>query len=117
MRPMPSPTPPFDRAIALACTMQTLRGRWLYVRCGCLASSCRPVRLILRDDPAAARSSLADVLVRLRCDTCKARPVSVHLTETPLPPDVVGDVVPGWHLLLHGKATDMAGVAGAADVA
>ncbi len=82
--------------------MQTLRGRWLYVRCACLASSCRPVRMILRDDPAAGRRTLADVLVRLRCDTCKSRPASVHLTETPLPPDVVGDVVPGWNLLLHG---------------
>ena len=75
------------------------------------------MRLILRDDPTAARSSLADVLVRLRCDDCKARPASVHLTETALPPDVVGDVVPGWHLLLHGmeagvkpiKAQDVAG--------
>ena len=111
---MPSATPPFDRAIALACTMGTLRGRWLYVRCTCLASSCRPVRLILRDDPVAARSTLADVLVRLRCDTCRARPASVHLTETPLPPDVVGNVVPGWHLLLHGtqEGTEPASAAG-----
>ncbi len=99
---MPSATPPFDRAIALACTMHTLRGRWLYVRCACLASSSRPVRLILRDDPAAGRRTLADVVVRLRCDACNARPVSVHLTETPLPPDMRDDVVPGWHLLLHG---------------
>ncbi len=102
MRPMPSAIPPFDRAIALACTMATLRGRWLHVRCACLASSSRPVRLILRDDPAAGRCTLADALVRLRCDACKARPASVHLTETALPPDVQGDIVPGWHLLLHG---------------
>ncbi len=60
------------------------------------------MRLMLRDDPTAGRHTLADVLVRLRCNTCNARPASVHLTETPLPPDVVGDVVPGWHLLLHG---------------
>ena len=99
---MPSPTPPFDRAIALACTLQTLRGRWLYVRCACLASGSRPVRLMLQNNPHAGRRTLADVLVRLRCDTCSARPASVHLTETALPPDVVGDVVPGWHLLLHG---------------
>ena len=104
--------------------MQTLRGRWLYVRCGCLASSCWPVRLILRDDSSAARSSLADVLVRLRRDACKVRPASVHLTETPLPPDVVGDVEPGWHLLLHGteigmgpiRTPDPTRAVGAADV-
>ena len=75
------------------------------------------MRLILRNDSSAARSTLADVLVRLRCDACKARPASIHLTETALPPDVVDDVVPGWHLLLHGmeagvkpiKAQDVAG--------
>ena len=111
---MPSATPPFDRAIALACTMQILHDRWLYVRCRCLASSCRPVRLTLCDNPGLARSTLADVLVRLRCDTCKARLASIHLTETPLPPDVVGEVVPGWHLLLHG--VDPVGAAGVADV-
>ena len=82
------------------------------------------MRLILHNDPTSARSTLADVLVRLRGDTCKAQPVSVHLTETPLPPDVVGDVVPGWHLLLHGteagmwpiKKAGLPGAAGAADV-
>ena len=102
MQLMPSAAPPFDRAVALACTSQTLRGRWLYVRCARLASSCRPVRLILRSDPGAARSTLADVPVRLRPDACKARPASIHLTETASPPDVVGAVVPGWHRRLHG---------------
>ena len=104
MRLMPSPTLPFDRAIALTCTLQTLRGRWLYVRCACQASCCHPVRLMLRKDPSAAGQTLADVLVRLRCNTCNAPPASVHLTETPLPPDVVRDVEPRWHLLLHGYA-------------
>lgn len=82
------------------------------------------MRLILRDDPTIARSTLADVLVRLRCDTCKARPASVHLTETALPPDVIGDVVPGWHLLLHGteggmgpiKTPELTSATGDADV-
>lgn len=82
MRTMLSATPPFDRAIALACTMHTLRGRWLYVRCACLASNSRPVRLILRDDPAASRRSLADVVMHLRYHACDAWPASVHLTET-----------------------------------
>ena len=107
---MPSPTPPFDRAVALACTLQTLRGRWLYMRCACLASSSHPVRLMLQKEPAAARRTLADVVVHLRCNTCKARPTSVHLTERPLPPDVEGDIVPGWHLLLHGTEPDVKAV-------
>ena len=48
-----------------------------------------------------ARSTLADMLVRLRCDACNARPESVHLTETPPRPNADGNIVPGWHLLLH----------------
>lgn len=65
-----------------------------------------PARPILRDDPAASRRTLADVVVHLRCDACDARPVSVHLTETPLPTDVTGDIVPGWHPLLHGEQSN-----------
>lgn len=98
---MPSATPPFDRAIALACTMATLRGRWLHVRCGCQHLSSHPVRLLL-ERPAMRAQSLADVVVRLRCDACRARPLTVHLTEAAYPPGVQGDVMPGWQLLLHG---------------
>ena len=99
---MPSATPPFDRAIALACTMATLRGRWLHVQCGCAYLSSFPVRLLLANGQAAAGQPLADLLVRLRCDACGARPVSVHLTEAAYPPAVRGDVVQGWQMLLHG---------------
>lgn len=99
---MPSATPPFDRAIALACTMATLRGRWLHVRCGRAHLSSLPVRLLLAESRAAAGQPLADLLVRLRCDGCGARPVTVHLTEAAYPPAVRGDVVQGWQMLLHG---------------
>ena len=99
---MPCATPPFDRAIALACTMATLRGRWLHVRCGCAHLSSLPIRLLLASGRAAAGQSLADLLVRLRCDGCGARPVSMHLTEAAYPPAVHGDVVQGWQMLLHG---------------
>ena len=102
---MLSSVPPFDRAIALACTMATLRGQWLHVRCGCAHLSTLPVRLLLAEGHAAAGQPLADLLVRLRCKACGVRPASVHLTETALPPDVKGDVVPGWCLLLHGTET------------
>ncbi len=55
--------------------------------------------------------SLADIVVRLRCDACGARPAAVHLTEAAYPPDVRGDVVQGWQMLLHG----VEGKPGAAD--
>ena len=113
---MPSAAPPFDRAIALACTMATLRGRWLHVRCGCLHLSSLPVRLLLAQGRAAAGQPLADLLVHLRCDACGARPASVHLTETALPPGVRGDVVPGWCLLLHIAEAATSSTRTAADV-
>ncbi len=99
---MPSATPPFDRVIALACTMRTLRGRWLHVRCRCGRSTPHPVRLMLREDPACAAQTLADVLVALRCGGCQGRRVTVHLCQ-----DAHGvgslpkSIAPGWALLLH----------------
>ena len=98
---MQAPAPPFDRGIALACTLDTLRGRWLYVACACRASSCRPIRLLLAEDTSAWRRSLADTVVLLRCNQCRGRPCTVFLMENGLPPDVIGDVRPGWRILLH----------------
>ncbi len=101
---MPSSLPPFDRAVALACTMQTLRGRWLTVRCGCGASSTPPIKLMLADRPELARATLADVLVSLRCHKCRARPASVALVETSyggLEEGGGGPSERGWRLVLH----------------
>lgn len=108
---MPSAVPPFDRAIALACTMRTLRGRWLHVRCSCGQSNPNPVRLMLLENPASAGQSVADVLVALRCGRCQGRRITVHLCQ-----DAHGvgslprSIRPGWALLLH----DAAGPAGEA---
>lgn len=121
---MPFPTTPFDRIIALACTVRILRGRFLYVRCACLASTIWPVRLLLERHSAVSGRTLADMIVVLRCARCGARPQSVHLTEAPYPPDVRDDVVPGWNILLHGteagmgsiKAPDAMRIPGAANV-
>jgi hypothetical protein len=103
--PMPSAVPPYDRAIALACTMRTLRGRWLHVRCRCGQSSPNPVRLMLREQPEYAGQTVADVLVSLRCRSCHGRRITVHLCE-----DAHGvgslpkSITPGWTLLLHDAA-------------
>ena len=100
---MPQASPPYDRAIALACTMHTLRGRWIYVTCRCGARQSRPVRMMLTEQPTTAARTLADVVVHLRCHSCSGRPVSVHLAETALGPGPVsGRVEAGWSVLLHG---------------
>jgi hypothetical protein len=100
---MPPPAPPFDRAIALASTLHTLRARWLHTRCGCGAVEAHPVRLAVRERPEAAGSTLADAVVRLRCRACGSRPATVHLCENGHGPGpIVGRPEPGWSLLLHG---------------
>ena len=95
--------PPFDRAIALACSMLTLRARWLYVRCACGTSDARPIRLMLADGSLPGDSTLADVVVHLRCHSCRARPFTIHLSENGYGPGgVAGRTESGWCLHLHG---------------
>ena len=103
--------PPYDRAIALACRLGTFRARWLYTRCQCGHSTPRPVRLMLREQPGAAGQTLADVLVRLRCDGCQRRGwMTVHLCETAHGAGPAsGTVRRGWALLLHDGAAAPAG--------
>ena len=102
---MPTPDPPFDRAVALACTMATLRGRHLHVRCGCGASQGIPVRFMLQEQPSASTQTLADVVVRVRCKACRGRPRAVYLAEDARGPGPLsGSVEPGWSVLLHGVA-------------
>lgn len=100
---MPYAIPPFDRVVALACTMRTLRGRWLNVRCRCGHTTPNPVRLMLQEQPECGGQTLADVLVRLRCRGCQGRNrLTIHLCE-----DAHGvgslprSIQPGWALLLH----------------
>jgi hypothetical protein len=70
--------PPADRAVLIACSVRSLRRHCLEVRCGC-----RTVHIPLRLMAAggAAGLTLADVLLRLRCEKCGERPASVALEE------------------------------------
>ena len=96
-------TPPFDRAVALACTLASVRRRWLYVRCRCGHSSPHPLRLMLESRPDLASRTVADALVRLRCSGCGERDITVHLCEDAHGPGpITGSLEPGWALLLHG---------------
>ena len=98
--------PPFDRTVALACTLGTLRIRWLHVRCACCHATPRPIHLMLTENPALARQTLADTLVRLKCHGCHQRGrLTVHLCETPHGAGPCSGVVrQGWALLLHEAA-------------
>ncbi len=57
---------------------------------------------MLREDPACADRTLADILVSLRCNGCRGRRLTLHLCEDghgvgSLPKSIT----PGWALLLH----------------
>ena len=100
--------PPFDRTIALACSMRTLRGRWLHVRCACGWSSPKPIRAMLIAGDVRPDQTLADAVVMTRCgnDRCHdRRKVRMHLCETvwgTSPPGKdIGWREPGWAILLH----------------
>lgn len=62
---------------------------------------------MLAEDRTARGRTLADIVVHLKCHACSARPMSVHLTENGYAPDVKGNLVPGWNLLLHGTEAGM----------
>ncbi|MGI4939906.1 MAG: hypothetical protein ACRYHQ_04970, partial [Janthinobacterium lividum] len=95
---------PYDRTIALACTLPALRARWLYVRCTCGASHGLPISLAMQENPAAARWTLADLVVRVWCKECRGKALTVHLTEDHRAPGPqVGGPLPEWALLLHGE--------------
>jgi hypothetical protein len=72
---------PFDRALALASRLETFRANWIEVQC-CRGIQQLPVRLVLAADPRRGGRTLADFLIRLRCQACGARPASAVLVDS-----------------------------------
>lgn len=69
------PSLPADRALALACSIHTLRHLRLHVRC--CGSATTPLQLIKR------AGTLADYLMALRCRQCAAPPRFAMLIDQP----------------------------------
>jgi hypothetical protein len=91
---------PYDRALALACRLSTFRPFWLECVCPCQIKGV-PVRMLCQD-AATARMTLADVVVRMRCENCGTPPTRISLREFALmspgsnPPN-------GWIVPLIGE--------------
>jgi hypothetical protein len=106
MEEFPPPPPPYDRALALACRLRTFESLWL--RCICPHHTRMvPIRMLC-SNPALAQSSLADVVMRLQCDECHQRPLTIALQNSALcgPSAHYPDV---WILPLSGAQTQNGG--------
>jgi len=96
------PPPTFDRATALACSPATLRQHWLEVVCECGRETKPPLRMIV-ERYRRERLTLADVLLRLRCQACGKPPRIVALVEDiSRPPDAYPAARRPWRLVLLG---------------
>lgn len=99
---MPAPDKPIaDRTVLLACSVRGLRGYWLQVRCSCRRYNTISLRT-LATNHTLAEVSIADVLVKLRCEACGERPIAVALAsdQTAGAYGKIGD--PGWRVMLVG---------------
>ena len=99
---MLAPHPPYDRAIALPCRMSIFRDRWLCVHCKCGHIANNPIRLMMRNDSGAGARTLAETVVRTRCQGCGERPSRLYLAADGCGTDVVGGAS-GWTILLHAE--------------
>jgi hypothetical protein len=101
----PAPPPPFDRSIALACSVSSLTDHILEAYCG--HDGCRrpsnpvSIRLLARQ-----RMTLADAIVRLRCKGCRQPPKRVVLMETYAQNLGAYGGTPPWRITLVGEDRD-----------
>jgi hypothetical protein len=72
---------PYDRALALASQVRTMREHYLEVRCGCGAR--RVIALArMMEDQRVANATLAHVALRTACHGCYTGPTEVNLCAT-----------------------------------
>jgi len=72
---------PYDRSLALAAQIRTMRDHFLEIRCGCGAR--RVVALArMAENPRMATATLAHVALRAACHRCHTGPTAVHLCAT-----------------------------------
>ena len=102
--------PPYDRTIALACTMGTLHHRYLTTACRCGNTTPHPIKLMISEREVRPEQTLADAVVLVRCTICHQRgQMPAWLCETVYCPDgkhLTPSQRPGWAILLHECAPE-----------
>lgn len=108
-------SPPDQVRRALKADLSEHDGCWFEVQCsGCRTTTHHPARLLIQR--LGPRHRLIDIIPRLSCKACKAKPATVYLCETPYRTTSKGPS-PGWSLQLFppGWADDpSAGLSAAA---
>ena len=75
------PEPPYDRALALAAQVRTMRDHFLDVLCGC--GDRRVIALsVMAQNNRVATATLAHVALRLSCLGCRTGPDEIYLCAT-----------------------------------
>jgi len=72
---------PYDRALALAAQVRTMRDHFLDVSCGCGDRRVIALGMMARDNRVAT-ATLAHVALRLSCLGCRTGPDEIHLCAT-----------------------------------
>ena len=92
---------PYDRALALASLVRTMRDHYLAIRCTCGAARVIAIGRMASDRRLADRT-LAHVALRLSCEGCQTGPDEVYLTESifGVGPAPTGAVSLGWSICL-----------------
>ncbi len=96
--------PPYDRALALAAQVRSMRDHFLDVSCGCGDHRVIALGLVAKDRQLAA-ATLADLALRLTCHGCYRGPDEIYLCATShgrSAPEVGGGNEV-WTLPLHTK--------------
>jgi len=70
-----------DREAALAAPLSELSAHWIGVACSCNRMVRYPCKLLAKK--VGQDVTLANVLRRLRCEYCKAKPRTAFLTDDP----------------------------------
>lgn len=73
--------PPYDRSLALAAQVQTMRDHFLEVSCGCGERRVIALGVMARDRKLAA-ATLAHVALKITCHGCSTGPDEVYLCAT-----------------------------------
>ena len=94
----PRPASPYGVHLALKARLNELDGCWLDVRCACGRCTKPPIKLMATH--LGPGHHLAEIVPRLTCRQCGAKPATVHLCETPIREFNHG-APPGWSVQLH----------------